>query len=143
MTSESIGAVFPTQIPGISDNADIQLALKLYHYGQSTSPATQSQSVRNSISGHLNNLDVRTIALETQGIGSIVQNDEPTGTIPNGYIWVDKDSVAPVIPDFIAKYQTSAPTGTIATGALWVDSDSSPLTMYVYSGTAWREIGSV
>lgn len=142
MTSESIGAVFPTQIPGISDNADIQLALKLYHYGQSTSPATQSQSVRNSISGHLNNLDTRTATLEALGLGSIAQNDMPTGK-PDGFIWVDKDSVAPVTPDFIAKYQTSAPTGTIATGALWVDSDSSPLTMYVYSGTAWRAIGSV
>lgn len=142
MTSESIGAVFPTQIPGISDNADIQLALKLYHYGQTTAPASQELSVRNSISGHLNNLDTRTTVLETQGIGSVAQNSIPTGTIPNGYIWVDKGSVAPIVPDLVARYQTTAPNTGLAVGTLWVDSDSTPLKMYVYSGTAWREIGA-
>lgn len=33
MASESIGSLYPTQIPGYSDSADIQAAFKLYHYG--------------------------------------------------------------------------------------------------------------
>ena len=33
MAAESIGAIYSTKIPGYSDNADIQAAFKLYHYG--------------------------------------------------------------------------------------------------------------
>lgn len=147
MTAEDIGSVFTTKIPGIVDNADIQTALKLYHYGQSSAPSSKETAVRNSIAGHLHDIEKRATALEIQGIGSLPISGAPNtqsnayGKV-NGYILVDKLSTAPIIPDFIAKYQTSAPTGTIATGALWVDSDSSPLKMYVYSGTAWREIGA-
>jgi hypothetical protein len=32
-TGESIGTLVPTKIPGLSDPADIQAALRLYHYG--------------------------------------------------------------------------------------------------------------
>ena len=147
MAAEDIGAVFTTKIPGTTDNADIQTALRLYHYGQSSAPSNKDSAIRNSIAGHLYDIEKRATALEAQGIGSL-----PIGGAPNtqstaygktnGYILVDKTSTAPVTPDFIAKYQTSAPTGTIATGAIWVDSDSSPLKMYVYSGSAWREIGA-
>ena len=74
----------------------------------------------------------------------------PGNTIPNGYIWVDADSAAPVfttevvsIPS-VARYQNSAPTGAIADGSLWVDKDSTPLKMYVYdlASTTWKEIGA-
>ena len=33
MAAESIGAIYSTKIPGYADNADIQAAFKLYHYG--------------------------------------------------------------------------------------------------------------
>ena len=33
MAAESIGTLVPTKIPGLSDPADIQAALRLYHYG--------------------------------------------------------------------------------------------------------------
>jgi len=50
---ENIGgpsAPFNTRIPSITDNADIQTALRLYHYGSDTSaPTTVPQ---NSIAGH-------------------------------------------------------------------------------------------
>lgn len=147
MASEDIGSVFTTQVPGLADNADIQTALRLYHYGQSSAPSSKATAIRNSIAGHLDEIEKRATALEAQGIGSLPISGTPNTQSDaygktNGYILVDKNSIAPVTPDFIAKYQTSAPTGTIATGALWVDSDSSPLKMYVYSGTAWREIGA-
>ena len=35
MAAENIGTVYPTKIPGLEDPADIQAALKLYHYGTS------------------------------------------------------------------------------------------------------------
>lgn len=147
MASEDIGSVYTTQIPGIADNADIQTALRLYHYGQSSAPSSIDTVLSSSVAGHLKNLQTHITALEAQGIGSLPVAGTPNTQSTaygktNGYILVDKASSAPVTPDFIAKYQTSAPTGTIATGALWVDSDSSPLKMYVYSGTAWREINA-
>jgi hypothetical protein len=46
MATESIGALIPTAIPGYSDSADIQAALRAYHYGSyaydpaNTSPAS-------------------------------------------------------------------------------------------------------
>lgn len=36
MAAESIGTLIPTKIPGLSDPADIQAALRLYHYGSYT-----------------------------------------------------------------------------------------------------------
>jgi len=138
--------VYNTKMPGLAENANIQTALRLYHYGTDTVPSNLSLVSDKSIAGYFKAVSSRVTNLETQGIGSTYQTTEPTTTdpagLPDGYIWVDESSVAPVTPDFIAKYQSSTPSGTFAVGALWVDSDSTPLKMYVYSGTTWREIGA-
>lgn len=141
MASENIGSIYPTKIPGYEDAADIQAALKLYHYGTSNDITNESQIIPNSVVGHIKALDTRIDSIETNGIGSAVLTSMPTG-IDNGYIWVD--STASITTDIryaIASYQTSQPTNP-TTGAIWVDSDSSPLKMYVWSGSAWREIGA-
>ena len=36
MASENIGNLYPSKIPGYEDAADIQAALRLYHYGSTT-----------------------------------------------------------------------------------------------------------
>lgn len=36
MAAESIGSLVPTKIPGLADQADIQAALRVYHYGSYT-----------------------------------------------------------------------------------------------------------
>lgn len=59
---ENIGgtsAPFNTQIPSITDNADIQTAFRLYHYGSNTS--TPSTIPANSLAGHLNALTLAKI----------------------------------------------------------------------------------
>lgn len=56
--AENIGgpsAPYNTKIPSITDSADIQTALRLYHYGSNTS--TPSVVPEESIAGHLNVLD--------------------------------------------------------------------------------------
>jgi len=56
--AENIGgpsAPYNTQIPSIADDADIQTAFRLYHYGSNTS--TPSTIPSNSIAGHLTNLE--------------------------------------------------------------------------------------
>lgn len=50
--AEDIGGVFNAKIPSISDNADIQTAFRLYHYGLSTVGSPDADS----ISGHLGEL---------------------------------------------------------------------------------------
>jgi len=47
---------FPTKIPGYEDAADIQEALRLYHYGANTIPATPTQINPKSIAGYLKQL---------------------------------------------------------------------------------------
>lgn len=96
MASESIGSVYPTQIPGYDDAADIQAALKLYHYGSTTAPANEGALVANSVAGHIKALDTRLDSVESTGIGSDYSSTEPTSP-EDGFIWVDSDSVVPII----------------------------------------------
>jgi hypothetical protein len=51
--SENIGSIYNTQIPAYEDSADIKAALKLYHYGQESEPATVEDVPAESIAGHL------------------------------------------------------------------------------------------
>jgi hypothetical protein len=141
MASENIGSVYPTKIPGLDEAADIQAAFKLYHYGTSSTVSTEADIVPNSVVGYIKALDTRLDTIESDGLGSSVQSSMPTG-IHNGYIWVDSTSaVTSNIQYAIASYQTSQPSNP-TTGALWVDSDTTPLKMYVWSGSVWREIGA-
>jgi len=50
----SVGAPFNTKIPRIVENADIQTALRLYHYGDNTN--NPGSIISESIAGHLNTL---------------------------------------------------------------------------------------
>lgn len=69
--AENIGgpsAPYNTQIPSIADNADIQTAFRLYHYGSNTS--TPSSIPNDSIAGHFNTLDGRKLNLAPNNIGT-------------------------------------------------------------------------
>lgn len=144
MASEDIGTIYKTQIPGYEDAADIQAALKLYHYGTTTPITQESQIIANSVVGHIKALDTRLDAVEATGIGSDYGSTKPSSP-EDGFIWVDSASVAPAVTlTSTAIYQNSAPTTGLVDGLLWVDKNSSPLTMYVYDlgTTTWREIGA-
>jgi len=142
--------LYNTQIPALSENANIQEALRVYHYGVGTGlPTTNSQIQEQSIAGHLKKIKTDIVTLQNKGLGSSYASSEPT-SIDNGYIWVDADSAAPIfgsppatIPS-VARYQNTAPNTNLVDGMLWVDKDSSPLKMYVYdlSTTTWKEIGA-
>jgi hypothetical protein len=140
--SEDIGTIYKTQIPGYEESADIQAALKLYHYGTETVPTLESQIIANSVAGHIKALDTRLDAVETTGFGSIYSATEPTSAA-NGFIWVDSTTSVGNLSGTVASYQNSAPTTGLVDGLLWVDKNSSPLTMYVYdlATTTWKAIG--
>jgi hypothetical protein len=59
MAAENIGTLVPTKIPGYSDAADIQAALRLYHYGSYTFDTAESDEgnlLNPSIAYTINNL---------------------------------------------------------------------------------------
>jgi hypothetical protein len=59
MAAEDIGTLVPTKIPGYSDAADIQAALRLYHYGSYTFDTAESNVanlVNPSIAYTINNI---------------------------------------------------------------------------------------
>lgn len=144
--AEDIGPVYTTKIPALSEAADIQAALKLYHYGTTDVPTLESQVIATSVAGYIKSLEDALEALDARevarGIGQSFQTEEPTSPVDN-YIWVKSDSSPTAIAELpTSRYQASEPTENLTAGLIWVDSDSFPLTMYVYSGTAWREIGA-
>jgi hypothetical protein len=70
MAAESIGALYSTKIPGYADNADIQAAFKLYHYGSldyDTSETDVAELVNPSLAYTLNDLQEQITGLDPAG----------------------------------------------------------------------------
>jgi hypothetical protein len=150
MAVENIGSLVPTKIPALIDDANIQDALKAYHYGSydfDTAETDPEELLNPSIAYTINDLQNQIddqVALELAARDSSrVTTTAPTAaaftafsaTIPDGYIWVDKDAAAPV--GYISAtsiYTTTQPTTGLANGVIWIKKGSSPLEMYVYNG---------
>jgi hypothetical protein len=67
MAAESIGNLVPTKIPGYADAADIQAALRLYHYGDyayTSSNSNTANLVNPSIAYTINNLQSQITAID-------------------------------------------------------------------------------
>ena len=150
MAVENIGSLVPTKIPALVDDANIQDALKAYHYGSydfDTAETDPAELLNPSIAYTINDLqdqidDQTALELAARNISS-AQNSAPvaanftafSATIPNGYIWVDKDASAPVgYISATSVYTTTQPTTGLANGVIWIKKGSSPLEMYVYNG---------
>jgi hypothetical protein len=149
-TSGNVPASFyNTLVPSLDDNANIQQALRMYHYGTAdgTVPDDSLNPIASeSIAAYLGSLQAQITAFD---VGSEYSSTEPVDP-EDGFIWVDADSAAPIfgsppatIPS-VAKYQDDAPITGLVDGMIWVDKNSSPLKMYVYdlTTTTWREIGA-
>ena len=149
MAVENIGNLVPTKIPALIDDANIQDALKAYHYGSydfDTAETDTAELLNPSIAYTINDLqeqidDQVSLELAARNISS-AQNSAPvaanftafSATIPNGYIWVDKDAAAPVgYLSATSIYTATQPTTGLANGVIWIKKGSSPLEMYVYN----------
>jgi hypothetical protein len=133
------GGPYQTQIPGYEEAADIQAALRLYHYGTTETVETIADVATNSVAKHLQNLRDDVTDLQVTGVGSAYVSTEPTGAV-DGFIWMDSDDTLGAMPGLVAAYQTTAPS-TPVTGALWVDStNTNALSLKVYDGSTWKVI---
>ena len=149
MAVENIGSLVPTKIPALIDDANIQDALKAYHYGSydfDTAETDPAELLNPSIAYTINDLqdqidDQTALELAARNISS-AQNSAPvaanfsafSATIPNGYIWVDKDAAAPVgYLSATSLYTATQPSTGLANGVIWIKKGTSPLEMYVYN----------
>ena len=150
MAVENIGNLVPTKIPALSDDANIQDALKAYHYGSydfDTAVTNTANLLNPSIAYSITNLQTQ---INTKAALEIAARDSsrasttaPTAaaftafsnTIPDGYVWLDKDSSAGVgYYAATSVYTATAPTTNLANGLIWIKKGSSPIEMYVYNG---------
>ena len=150
MAVENIGNLVPTKIPALSDDANIQDALKAYHYGSynfDTAETNTANLLNPSIAYTITNLQTQ---ITTKAALEVAARDSsrasitaPTAaaftafsnTIPDGYVWLDKDSSAGVgYYAATSVYTTTAPTTNLANGLIWIKKGSSPIEMYVYNG---------
>jgi hypothetical protein len=71
MAAESIGTLVPTKIPGLADQADIQAALRVYHYGSytfDTAETNVANLVNPSVAYTLNSLQSQVTSLSGGGV---------------------------------------------------------------------------
>ena len=136
MAVESIGSIYETKIPGLTDAADIQAAFYAYHYGAYTSVATTAGIITPSMASILKGIDEDIAALEARpssggdatSSAPVAGDFTPSG-IPDGYIWVDFDgSMTSSVIGATAIYNNSAPTSGLTAGLIWVDKDATTST---------------
>jgi hypothetical protein len=146
MAVEDIGVLVPTKIPGLADAADIQEALRVYHYGGSGYQATAAQTSLPAV-GIARRLleitdDITSLENRPSSGGDVATTAPVAGSftpsgIPNGYIWVDSDGTLGGGPTgATAVFTNSAPTTSITTGTIWVDKDSTAITANPFIPTA-------
>ena len=143
MAVENIGALVPTKIPGYADAADIQAALRAYHYGSLTFDPAETdpaELLTPSIAKTIYDLQSDITTLENRpSSGGDVDDDAPVAGdftpsgIPNGYIWVDSNGTIGGQPTSATSvFTNSAPTTSLTTGLIWVDKDSTTITANPY-----------
>ncbi len=147
MATESIGTLIPTAIPGYTDSADIQAALRAYHYGSyaydpaNTSPASL---VTPSMAKTIYDIQTDITALENRpSSGGEVDNTEPVPAdftppeIPDGFIWVDSNGTVGGQPTSATSvFTNSAPTTSLTSGVIWVDKDATEIVSNPYIPTS-------
>jgi len=147
MATESIGELIPTAIPGYADAADIQAALRAYHYGSyAYSPANTSPGnlVSPSMAKTIYDIQQDIVDLENRpssggdvATTAPVPGDFTPSGIPNGYIWVDQDGTIGGQPiSATAVFTASAPTSNLSTGVIWVDQDPASISDNPFIATA-------
>jgi hypothetical protein len=138
MASETIGTLYPTRIPSYEDKADIQSAIRVYHYGTENFDPQEddpSQLPNPSIARYLYQIETDIDVIQSKGLGSAYLSSQPSG-VDNGFIWVDSTSSGSVVPVYSAAvYSGTAPTNNLVDGVIWVDKDSEEKRLYTWDAS--------
>lgn len=87
MAVESIGSLVPTKIPGYADSADIQAALRAYHYGSysfDTAETNPANLINPSIAYTITNLQSQITSINNDYITASSTNTLTNKTIGSG-----------------------------------------------------------
>ena len=122
---QPIGTKYQTNIPLLSDNADIQTALKVYHYGQASEPSTL---IANSVAGHLNTLENTKVDIVPTQVIAGATNDLNLKNV-TGYYSIPTNAIASAGSNY--------PTGATA-GMLHVINDGSGIIYQTYQTNTSR-----
>lgn len=120
--AESIGSLFPTQIPSLSETADIQAALRLYHYGSaaySISNTDPGLLVTNSIAGKLYDLQSQITSI-SGSLGVQATNWTGKGALVTASAASTLSTLTVSLPADDGKVLTVDSSGSPTTGLRWV-----------------------
>lgn len=117
--SEDIGNLWKTQIPDLSDDADITEALRLYHYG------SLEYDVTKTITGDLEPFSIAKYFQNLQeGLDAknsypfTYSSTEPTTGLVDGYVWVNSsDNVIKIYAS--GSFRTISAAISLSTGYTW------------------------
>lgn len=99
--------LYNTQIPDLSDSADIQDALRLYHYGSTTPPTSEAGIVADSIAGYIKELNQQISELTPAVVQQLNADENLNNIILDGIYSQNSDTDArttnslnyPLFPD--------------------------------------------
>lgn len=144
---------YRSKMPELADDASIQDALYMYHYGQANYDPNAAIA-SDSVEGWLGNLQHQIDDLFLRPpAGGEVKSTEPITVggepIPDGYVWVDSSDSSTYLPAYPSViYSSTQPTGLTGAdaGTLWIDSDATldvlntadyqPITKYISNAPA-------
>jgi hypothetical protein len=133
--------LFNTKIPALSEAADIQAALRLYHYGEdyelSNTDPEELKPV--SLAKHLQNLQDNIETVDAKGIGSIYSVTEPTTPL-DGYVWMNPATTSPIVS--VASWQKIS-SGSLSGSSLEVSSIDGEKVFIVLKDWSHDNVGSI
>lgn len=107
--------VFNTQIPDLDDNANIQTALRLYHYGSET-PANSGNIEAKSIAGYLDKLTTDIALLTPEETTILAANSDLNDLVESGRYSQNSDTDARAVGSLNYPKFTAAPSESEADG---------------------------
>jgi hypothetical protein len=143
--SENGSGLYTTRVPEYTDAADIQEALKLYHYGSDVVPTVDTLGVLNgintqSIAGHLkklaNDIDLLpTLSEVTDLIDGVTE--EYSELAGDGIVWDSVDGEFDISPrlTLISPKELATISATAATGAIDIDVMTSSVNIRTSNST--------
>jgi hypothetical protein len=123
MAVENIGSLFPTKIPGYTDAADIQAALRAYHYGSYTFDTAETNAanlINPSIAYTLNDLQTQ---IDNVDISAAVAKADFNA---KGDLLSASANDTPLLLSVGANGRILTANSSTATGLEWSDSLVSP-----------------
>jgi len=144
--SEASSGIYPTRVPEYTDAADIQEALKLYHYGSATVPTVNTIGGlnginANSIAGHLKKLsnDIDALPTTSEVTDLIAGASEVYAELAGvGIDWNSVDTQFDISPrlTLISPKELTTISATAATGAINLDIIASSVNIRTSNATA-------